>query len=666
LADFYTDFVTASTGIMKTPAGWDYHEENACRHIFRWPSIEFEGTLDSMATKGTGLEVAKTKTEALELSPPTRTSMKVAPSKSPNQHDVRSIPIASINVGKRLRPLGDIAALVESIRDVGLLSPINITKERWLISGLHRLEAFKALGRKHIPAIILSVNAEEAELRELDENLMRNDLTLLERADHLYRRKSLYEVLHPETCRGGDRGNQHTGGKKRQTGNVTFSQTAATITGQSSTTVQRLIRVARMLTPKTKELLRGTELADNQRALMKLCKLTPEMQERVARKAATGESGETAEAVVEADVNLVATEIIRDLESAARGSKLKEIIQSSNRLNPTIRRDLIRALKNTSKDAADLEAQLSKGFQEFPKNGKAHQRLVREHMATLPEPDLDEKRMLASDLKNAIVREISYSQAKAVILGNEYLGKMNSGTLYSVGLFFRNQKTGREFLGGVECFGSVGGSNVAASICGSEHKDKVLVLVRGACCHWVDREVESRGRVHTGAAASFLISRACDLMADKGFNIICAYSDPVGGLEFGSIYQGTNFLYTGMTSASEQYRTPDGREHDSRQIHGLTRDRRNGGLAYTRTREQQKALLEEQGCSFFKGNAKHRYIYFAGDRRMKRMLRSALRLPVLPYPKRPQDSDGDREGGGGGYGLHGGGDASAEGIGNSM
>ena len=35
-----------------------------------------------------------------------------------DQHDVRSIAIATIKVGKRLRPLGDITALVESIRDV--------------------------------------------------------------------------------------------------------------------------------------------------------------------------------------------------------------------------------------------------------------------------------------------------------------------------------------------------------------------------------------------------------------------------------------------------------------------------------------------------------------------------------------------------------------------
>jgi 16S rRNA G966 N2-methylase RsmD len=179
---------------------------------------------------------------------------------------------------------------VESIREIGLLNPILITRDRPLISGLHRLKAFVALGRKHIPAIILSVSPTEAAIREIDENLARNDLTLLERAEHLHRRKELYEQLHPGTRHGGNRGNQHTGGKSCQDDKLSFCQNAATLSGQSSRTAQRLVRIAKLLSPETKRLLRGTEWADNQRALIRLCKLTPEMQERVARKSANGES----------------------------------------------------------------------------------------------------------------------------------------------------------------------------------------------------------------------------------------------------------------------------------------------------------------------------------------------------------------------------------------
>jgi modification methylase len=211
---------------------------------------------------------------------------------------VRSIKIASIKVGKRLRPLGDISSLVESIREVGLINPISVTRDGWLVSGLHRLEAYKALERRTIPAVILAVTPEEAQLREIDENLSRNDLTLLERAEHLHLRKELYEQIHPETRRGGNHGNQHVGGRKRQNGKLPFCQTAASLTRQSTTTVQRLVRIAKLLTTEAKELVRGTEWENNQRALMKLCKLTPEMQEKVARKAANGESRDIGDAII--------------------------------------------------------------------------------------------------------------------------------------------------------------------------------------------------------------------------------------------------------------------------------------------------------------------------------------------------------------------------------
>jgi hypothetical protein len=63
---------------------------------------------------------------------------------------VQNISISSIKVGKRMRPLGDITSLVASIPEVGLMNPIMVTRDRRLISDLHRLEAFKVLGRKYM------------------------------------------------------------------------------------------------------------------------------------------------------------------------------------------------------------------------------------------------------------------------------------------------------------------------------------------------------------------------------------------------------------------------------------------------------------------------------------------------------------------------------------
>jgi len=246
---------------------------------------------------------------------------------------------------------------------------------------------------------------------------------------------------------------------------------------------------------------------------------------------------------------------------------------------------------------------------------KAHQRLVREQRAKLPDPLLKEKRKLAKDFSQARVEPISYDVAKNVILRNEYLGSMGSAS-HCFALYVG------EHVASVVCFGSTAGTKVAVSVCGPEHKGKVTVLVRGATEHWAHKH-----------SASYLIPRACALMAAKGKPIIVAYSDPAAG-EVGTIYQSCNFLYTGKTGGTEVFITPDGKRHNTRQIHGLTRDRRNGELNYTRTRAQQRRLLVEQGCKFERVGGKYRYVHFAGDRRTTRLLRKALKFGVLPHPRR--------------------------------
>ena len=337
--------------------------------------------------------------------------------------------------------------------------------------------------------------------------------------------------------------------------------------------------------------------------------------------------------VVVPETSVVASELVRTLSSSLLNGKLTAIVKDHARLNPAVRTSLVAALRNAAKDMTAYADELSVITMLKPVD-KCHQRIVREQMALLSEPDLAEKREAAASLANASIREITYKEAENLIVSNEYLGVMNTSTRYSVGLIFTHPETKEEFLGGVACFGTVGGTNVAASICGPQHKDKVLVLVRGTCCHWADHPVESRGKIHTGAAASWLISRACDLMAEKGYNIICAFADPAA-LEVGTIYSSLNWKYGGMTQPSEKYRTPDGREHDTRQIHNLTRQRIDGKLTYKRTRKEQREILEEEGCTFYMGTPKHRYVHFSGNRRVVRELQKALLWDISnPYPKR--------------------------------
>ncbi len=87
-----------------------------------------------------------------------------------------SIRIADVQLGKRHRnDLGDLSALVQSIRALGLLHPIVITPDGRLVAGARRLEAYKGMGRTEIPARIVPVP--DIMRGELEENTVRKDFT---------------------------------------------------------------------------------------------------------------------------------------------------------------------------------------------------------------------------------------------------------------------------------------------------------------------------------------------------------------------------------------------------------------------------------------------------------------------------------------------------------
>jgi ParB family transcriptional regulator, chromosome partitioning protein len=144
--------------------------------------------------------------------------MKKRPTPSPVPA-VKQIPIEKITVpATRHRTERPFDELQRSIAAIGLLNPIVVTADKTLVAGLHRLRACAALGWKEIPATVVPLSAIDAELAEIDENLCRTELTVLERGEHLARRKALYLARHPETkvgAKGGGRGGVGTRGTER-------------------------------------------------------------------------------------------------------------------------------------------------------------------------------------------------------------------------------------------------------------------------------------------------------------------------------------------------------------------------------------------------------------------------------------------------------------------
>lgn len=204
---------------------------------------------------------------------------------------IHQISIASIKTRGLPKPDPEhVASLVASIEEIELLNPITVDKDGNLIAGAHRLAAYKKLGHKTIPANIVDLDKLGLELARIDENLIRKVGTALERADMLEDRKRLYELLHPETKQGGDRKSK---AKSFRVDRKSFAADTAKKIGTTDRSVQQYVQAA-SIDPAAKSAIRGTEAADSLTDLVRLARLEPAEQVRVAKR--VRDEGETVKA----------------------------------------------------------------------------------------------------------------------------------------------------------------------------------------------------------------------------------------------------------------------------------------------------------------------------------------------------------------------------------
>ena len=125
---------------------------------------------------------------------------------NPSLPEVIDMNVSKIKTRFRLRTPDEekIKELADSIKLTGLINPITIDQNNYLIAGFHRWSAYKQLGYEYIPAIIKDVSNFQSELMEIDENLKRNELNHIEVAEHIVRREQLLEELGVRMKRGGN------------------------------------------------------------------------------------------------------------------------------------------------------------------------------------------------------------------------------------------------------------------------------------------------------------------------------------------------------------------------------------------------------------------------------------------------------------------------------
>ena len=201
------------------------------------------------------------------------------------------------------------------------------------------------------------------------------------------------------------------------------------------------------------------------------------------------------------------------------------------------------------------------------------------------------------------VKPIPFNVAKRMIEREHYLHSMLGGTCLAFGAFINSR------LLGAAAFGS--GPMMAYRLVEGASPNDCLTLTR----LWLSDDLPANSE------SRFLGVMLRGIRKNTSIKFLVSYADPSQG-HLGIIYQATNWLYTGLSSAMPLYDIGDGKPRHSRSLSHAY------GTHSVRHFEQHGVPVTLMAQS-----AKHRYVYFLGNRRQRRKMSKLLKWPVLPYPK---------------------------------
>jgi len=211
------------------------------------------------------------------------------------------------------------------------------------------------------------------------------------------------------------------------------------------------------------------------------------------------------------------------------------------------------------------------------------------------------RRRLVADFSNVSIETIPSRSAMMLVMTNHY-SRRKVGARHCFGV----KRSG--MLIGCVVYSQPASYTLCNGVCGPEYRASVLELSRLVLTD------------HVQNLASYAISQTLRRLGDA---IVVSYADcndHVGHV--GYVYQATNWLYTGQGTAEPKW------------VHPLTGEvvshtRRHIDTKAERLGIDWKSLIKEKQVG------KHRYVTFCGSKAFKKSALSALRYPVIEYPKGP-------------------------------
>lgn len=167
---------------------------------------------------------------------------------------LQRIRLADVKVDQRLRPVSQagVQSILASVAEIGQIKdPVHVRKTKTglvLLAGGHRFAAYAELGIDEADAWVWSgITNDHARMIEIDDNLAGAEMGPLDTAVFLAERKAVYERLHPETKRGGDRKSVEFQNQMDIESVRSFVTTTAEKFGLSERHVRRLVEAGEKL-----------------------------------------------------------------------------------------------------------------------------------------------------------------------------------------------------------------------------------------------------------------------------------------------------------------------------------------------------------------------------------------------------------------------------------
>ena len=211
---------------------------------------------------------------------------------------IKAIPTATIDASGRLRELrpdwvDTFAADLEAGDELPPIEVVETSSGHRLLVGGHRLAAHLKLGRTEIMADVKDAAAypddAACRMREIKENLVRAELTVLDRAVALAEWKRIYELQNPLPKRGRPAAGEN-GEKISNIFVERFSAAAARALGVTERSVQLAIEIA-SIDAEVRRKLALQPIADNQSELLALSRVNVARQRQIAQLLLDDDSG---------------------------------------------------------------------------------------------------------------------------------------------------------------------------------------------------------------------------------------------------------------------------------------------------------------------------------------------------------------------------------------